>query len=299
MRHMKWQCCVLLLVLLGIPAHGAERDNSAGAYHIIFAARHNGQSNIYIMQADGSGRRLLIENGAEPAISPNGRRIAFVRGKDIYLAHRDGSAQKQLTRHAPGVQVHHPAFSADNNRIVFALASPAATKMLSSGISNLIYNINLVNSDGSHERTVANDGIDPIYTPDGVSIIFARGGDVMTMVTNNMGGHAYVPGLFISQGLGVSVQDPTFSPNSRFLLLVISPIVPEPVPNIVRVNFANNQQESRLLHDASDPAYSPDGRHLAFVRERSIYIADADGSNVRQITNGPADSHPVWVQSER
>ena len=47
------------------------------------------------------------------------------------------------------------------------------------------------------------------------------------------------------------------------------------------------------------PAWSPDGRHIAFTSfgddNWDIYVMDADGSNVTQLTNHPAaDSSPAW-----
>jgi TolB protein len=47
-----------------------------------------------------------------------------------------------------------------------------------------------------------------------------------------------------------------------------------------------------------DPAWSPDGRHLA-VAARSggktgIYVMRSDGSNMVRISEGPADRAPVW-----
>ena len=47
------------------------------------------------------------------------------------------------------------------------------------------------------------------------------------------------------------------------------------------------------------PAWSPDGRHLAFTSNRDgnpeLYIMDADGTNVRRLTNHPSiDTTPTW-----
>jgi len=43
----------------------------------------------------------------------------------------------------------------------------------------------------------------------------------------------------------------------------------------------------------TDPAWSPDGKHLAFARvtggHAHVFVADADGSNAVQITDGPED----------
>jgi len=50
-----------------------------------------------------------------------------------------------------------------------------------------------------------------------------------------------------------------------------------------------------LFGAGTDPAWSPDGTRLAFVRGKHIFVASADGSNATQITDGPAaDQTPSW-----
>lgn len=53
------------------------------------------------MNADGSGKRLLMRNASLDAWSPDGRRIAFGRwtdgNDDIYVMNADGSGQRNLT----------------------------------------------------------------------------------------------------------------------------------------------------------------------------------------------------------
>jgi TolB protein len=49
----------------------------------------------------------------------------------------------------------------------------------------------------------------------------------------------------------------------------------------------------------SQPAWSPDGRHIAFVSDRDgndeIYIMNADGTGQRRITHNEADDQqPAW-----
>ena len=56
----------------------------------------------------------------------------------------------------------------------------------------------------------------------------------------------------------------------------------------------------RVLTDAEQPAYSPDGTKLAFVRypdggPAQIFTANADGTDVKQITTGPRGyANPSW-----
>lgn len=56
--------------------------------------------------------------------------------------------------------------------------------------------------------------------------------------------------------------------------------------------------QGKLSHEES-PAWSPDGKQVAFTSTRDgnqeLYVANADGSNVRRLTNDPAlDVHPCW-----
>jgi TolB protein len=49
----------------------------------------------------------------------------------------------------------------------------------------------------------------------------------------------------------------------------------------------------------SKPRWSPNGKQIAFVSERDgnfeIYVMNADGGNVRRLTNNPGvDFYPSW-----
>ena len=74
---------------------------------IAFASTGDGDWEIYVMNADGTGQTRLTVNTADdysPAWSPDGSMIAFVSGRDgnldIYVMNADGSGQTPLTNNS-------------------------------------------------------------------------------------------------------------------------------------------------------------------------------------------------------
>ncbi|MCY4473859.1 MAG: hypothetical protein OXC83_00275, partial [Chloroflexi bacterium] len=92
---------------------------------IAFVSDRDGDDDIYVMNADGSGVVRLTDNDADdfsPAWSPDGGRIAFVSDRDgnedIYVMNADGSGVVRLTDN-DGWDFD-PAWSPDGRRIAFA-----------------------------------------------------------------------------------------------------------------------------------------------------------------------------------
>jgi TolB protein len=88
-----------------------------------------GQLDIYIMDADGSNKRRITNNGAAnfaPFMHPDGQRIIFSsnlgdpagRNFDLYLINIDGTGLERVT-HYPDFD-GFPMFNRDGTRLVFA-----------------------------------------------------------------------------------------------------------------------------------------------------------------------------------
>ena len=92
---------------------------------ISFTSYRDGNPEIYVMNADGSGQRRLTRDPATndwSAWSPDGQRIVFVRGGGLtdlvaylYVMNADGSGQHRLTRNPVKVNAT-PAWSPDRRK---------------------------------------------------------------------------------------------------------------------------------------------------------------------------------------
>lgn len=136
---------------------------------LAFASDRSGSWDIYRMNADGSKVRRLTDHPSperNPSWSPDGTRIAFVRLAnisdligDIYVMRADGSRPRFLTMGGT------PKWSADGRRLTFHRYSSGSSGPLNGEIW-------VINADGTNERLVATDGLDPAFAPDGRHIVF-------------------------------------------------------------------------------------------------------------------------------
>jgi TolB protein len=94
--------------------------------------------------------------------------------------------------------------------------------------------------------------------------------------------------------------NPSWSPDAR--VLAYSSYRPYPDIYLSFIYQALYQNPTKGVGTNYMPVYSPDGRQIAFMSARDnnteIYVMNADGSNLRRLTNHPAaDSTPTWSPS--
>jgi dipeptidyl aminopeptidase/acylaminoacyl peptidase len=113
-----------IVALTDSPDREASADWSPDGSEIVYRRETGGQSDIWIMNADGSGQRFFRGTDADefdPAWSPDGTRIAFISDQsgdfDIWVAPAEGEGETRLTFDA--AQDEYPAWSPDSQYLVF------------------------------------------------------------------------------------------------------------------------------------------------------------------------------------
>ena len=283
---------------------------------IAFSSNRDGNTEIYVMAADGKNQRRLTNNPASdysPSWSPDGKRIAFVSRRDghvhpirgwstseIYVMDADGGNQQNLTN-----DPHHdwyPSWSPDGKHIVFGSDRDRDNNPHNTEIY-------VMNADGTNPRRLTNnltEDMYPAWSPDDGRIAFSarREGHVVhnldityeIYVMDADGGN--------QQRLTENRKNdmfPSWSPSGKRIVFV-SDRKGDFANYDIYVMDADGGNQQKLTKDRGDdwlPSWSPNGERIAFMSERGgnsdIYVMDADGGNLRNLTNHPDDDEdPAW-----
>ena len=260
---------------------------------------------LLVTPALGLGSRLLaLIEGAPgprevqaPVWSSGGRQIAFLsrRGQsnfDLNVVNADGSGQRTLIH---GATREPPSWSPDGLKIAFESSRGG---------------VYTVNANGSGQRRLARNGNAPAWSPDGRTIAFFSDSKIYLM---NADGSEHRP---LTRPLTAGKRSLAWSPDRRKLaFLNDEDCGPPPFCfNLYVVgsdgsglrNLTSKLASLGPVFGPHDPAWSPDGRKLAFVRLNAslgdpIYVVNADGSGLRNLTPKPvgASAAPAWSPDGR
>jgi TolB protein len=244
------------------------------------------RAQIFVIGADGRGLRNLTGASCtascvaneEPAWSPDGKRIAFVRslGKPsparpravgIFVMDANGTHVRQLTQRSGTFRTEDraPSWSPDGKRIAFVSAN---TTFLPAGASTIY----VVNADGTQPRAVRalvhgwpGAGA-PSWSPDGKRLLYSTYCLFGNCGQPPVGAQLYTVGL----------------------------------------DGKSPRQLTRLSGNSLEPRWSPDGKKIVFVRNAragpsgDVYVVGADGKDLRRVTKAPGlgARGPDWGRAQ-
>lgn len=175
--------------------------------------------------------------------------------------------------------------------------------------------IYVVRADGTGARFVrgTEDGVNPVFSPNGSSIAFARAGKRPALLFSSTPWVANVDGSGARRLLGwrknVTYTPSSFSPDGSTLAMTRSNLAADE-PKIVLLRL--DQRRGRMLAKrGSEPEFSPDGSRIVFVKHsierqgkfkvthKDLFAIGIDGNGVERLTRTPwvAETHPSWDPS--
>src|SRR5438034_1052892 len=301
---------VALLALIGFA--GCERSTVAPTSsdlvatespqgRIAFVSERDGNAEIYVMNADGSGVTRLTDNPAvdrNPAWWPDSSRILFESSRDgigeLYAMNPDGGGVTRLTIDSSRAML--PAGC--GNRIAFASDRrfPPFTEIYvmnadGTGVTRLTTNNTFSEYPGwspSCDRIVYN--YDPGGSDASIVIMNADGSN-----SNNVAGGG---------GSGQN-RHPAWSPDGTRIAFASDRDTPGSFEIYVLYTDGSGRQPTRLTvnsayHIYDFPAWSLDGAQIAFESYGNgepvrIHVMNADGSGVTQIADSVSDTRIAWI----
>jgi TolB protein len=321
----RWLLTAFAIAVTGAVASGASSQDSSTsaalpAAQIVFQ-RSRGQDewfqggtwDIIAMAPNGSGIHVLTKNGYEPAASPDGRRIAFVRssrakpgGTEIWVMNAEGRGQRRLTRAARWNG--SPAWSTDGTNLFFIRYRPVRD-----GQSAVF----TMRSDGTGNRRVTawdsgcEDGLDA--SPDGKLLAFEdyscdrpSSGVIQAI---DMRGRPVVILQELMRPAGAYLDwpgDPAWSPDGTRLAFSRIEGLGYGGAYVANVDGSNARRLAPPALQASSPAWSPDGMWIALARDRvlangypgDVWLVQSDGKGLHRITDTKRvdERNITWLQ---
>lgn len=243
--------------------------------------------DIYIANADGTERQLLIPEASSPDLSPSGNEIAYRSwasdNRGLFARELSGGNVRQLTAQA-FLEDTSPKWSPDGGLITFESRRESDRRA----------RVYLASAGGKNDWVIrrgaeAAFGESPNWAPDG-QIIYSTclGNNCGLALMNNDGGNTRLVTTEPADNA------PDISPDGRTIAFMSQR---DGNWEIYTVNIDGGQIQRLTSNPANDglPTWSPDGLTIAFASDRTghwaIWAMNADGTNQRELftLEGPLD----------
>ena len=306
------------------PGYLAVAENSEGGVtwspdgtQLAFEADRSLRSGIWVVRADGSRLRELAR-GFDPAWSPRGDLIALKSRGGISVALARGGRPRLLTKSVDdGSHDWSPDgrtlaflrnFEARQTQILYTVGvrggalrrvyggqryvtiargpewSPDGRRLAFSA-GRGVFSVYVVPARGRGLRRLR-AGDWPAWSPDGTRIAYTLNSALHVMSADGSRARRVR-----SEGSSQFQEGPAWSPDGRTLIYVTVRVQSDLEIAIVNGDGSGLRALTRNKVNEFSPAWSPNRRRIAFVRQGAVWVMNADGSRQRRLIAGGS---PTW-----
>lgn len=288
-RQMAHQYAADILQQFGVPSLAGSK--------IYYVSSRSGSKEIWVMDFDGANQKQITRFGSittMPAISPDGRRLAFTtysKGQPQIMMYSTETGRFIPFRNSQASMNATPSFTPDGQQVLYASTISGYAQIYIAAL------------DGSSPHRLSNSRaieVEPKVNPKtGTDMLFVSGrGGLQQIYRMNMDG-ADVARLTNGEG---EASNPAWHPDGQHIAFAWTRGYAPGNWNIFVMDVAS-RETVQLTHGQGrneNPTWAPDGRHLAFSSNRAggshIFTMLADGTEVKQLTTQGSNTMPVWTK---
>ncbi len=264
----------VLVLMISISAFGEMSGK------IVFTSNRNGNADVYIINADGTGEKQLTDDDSyddQPVLSPDGSMVVYISGyksnNDVWLVESGGGGKERVAK--TDAMEYDPSFSPDGESVIFTRVDGDSKKIVSRDLSS-----------GAEEELA--DGYMARMSSDGA----------LVYVNEESGNEElYIKGANLTNS-AKSDTFPSFSPDGSQIIFTsrregdYDTYIMDRDGSSCKALLSSENDEGRAV-------ISPDGEYIAVSVEESdgteVIIYDFNGNFVRKLTdNEYTDYEPHW-----
>jgi len=249
---------------------------------LAFVSSRSGRKEVYLADYDGANGRQLTHDNAlsvSPALSPNGRRLAYTGYQagyaDIYVIDLSTGARVRLVKF-PGTN-SGARFSPDGNQLACTVSKDGNPELYVIGLG------------GGARRLTHTRGSEscPAWSPDGGEIIYScdEGGAPQLYRISSGGGR----GRLLSTGFGYCTE-PSWSPDGQRLAFNV-----RSGGGFAVAVMDLSGGGARIVAQGENPVWGADSRHLIYSTGSTISLLDVPTGKSTPVVSGLGKvTEPSW-----